>query len=375
MKLLDRTFRYFYSTEVMASECQLKNDFGDFPPKPLCCDGLTGHFTTVRVRGIGEHIHAVVMMRRLIEGSADLDSLSPTIRNHMAGDLANLKLYSGATGIRNKVFLWIGLGAIFLASSLKLIQMSPKGTNSLGFFAPIRKEEYEIVIKVGRVAKAGLDGASMISHEHIHLLQHKEVHIMAQSRNVIWPDDQLFTETARANEILPHLRYIFERKEVEARLHELVVSFYRAHKNLPLSVPSFLALLVTSKQLGWLVSETLTVAKMDFDPALAEVVERDEMQARDLEMVLLSMPHDLAVRFIAEVLPVMYGNLLKYYGDDVVSRKFLSKISRPNFYDELYAVPAPAPTECEALSSAVLDRQNLDGQPLQPSAFKGQKTM
>lgn len=339
----------------MASECQLREDFGDFPPKPLGGDGLTGHFTIVRVRSIGEHIYAAVMMRRLVEGAADLDSLSPTIRNHMPGDLANLKFFSELTGIRKKVLMWIGLGAIFLASALKLIRMGPQGMNSLGFFAPIRREEYEIVIKVRRVAKAGLDAASMISHEHIHLLQHREEHTAAYSRSVSWPDDQLFTETARANEILPHLKYILERNEVEARLHELAVSFYRAHKNLPLSAPSFLALLAASKQVGWLVSETLTKAGVDFGPVLAEVIERDKMQARDLEMVLLSMPDELMLRFITEVLPVMYGNLLKYYGDDVVSRKFLSKISRPNFYDELYALPAPAPTECEALSSAVLE--------------------
>lgn len=353
MKLLDRAFRYFYSTEVMASECQLRKDFGDFPPKPLCCDGLTGHFTTVRVRGIGEHIHIAVMMKRLVEGAADGDSLSPTFRNQMA-DVLTLKLFSGPTGIRKKVLLWIGLGAIFVASSLNLIRMAPKGMNSLGFFAPIRREEYEIVIKVRRVAKAGLDAASMISHEHIHLLQHKDEHITAASRNVIWPDDQLFTETARANKILPHLKYILESKEVEARLHELVVSFYRAHKSLPLSAPSFLALLAASKQLGWLVSETLMLANVDFGPVFAEVVERDKMQARDLEMVLLSMPDHLMLRFITEVLPIMYGNLLMYYGDGVVSRKFLSRISRPNFYDELYALSGTAPAECEALSPVAL---------------------
>lgn len=353
MKMLDRTFRYFYLTEVMASECQLRKDFGDFPPKPLCCDGLTGHFTTVRVRDIGEHIHSAVMIKRLIDGAADVDSLSPTIRNHIADSLANLKFFSGPTGLRKKMLMWIGLGVIFLGSTLKLIRMTPKGMNSLGFFAPFRREEYEIVIKVRRVAKAGLDAASIISHEHIHLLQHKDKHVMAMSRNVIWPDHQLFTETARASAILPQLKYILERNEVEARLHEVVVSFYRMHKNLPLSTPSFFALLVASKQLGWLVSETLTDANVDFGQVLAVVVERDKMQARDLEIVLLSMPDELMLRFITEVLPVMYGNLLKYYGDDVVSRKFLSQISRPNFYDELYALSATVPAESEALSPVI----------------------
>ena len=66
------------------------------------------------------------------------------------------------------------------------------------------------------------------------------------------------------------------------------------------------------------------------------------------------MPDELLLRFITEVLPVMYGNLLRYYGDDVVSSKFLSQISRPNFYDELYALSATAPAGCEALSPVTL---------------------
>lgn len=130
----------------------------------------------------------------------------------------------------------------------------------------------------------------MISHEHIHQLQHKEEKNIVTSQNVIWPDNQLFTEKARAHSLLPHLKYVLKKNEVEARLHELVVSFYRVHKNLPLTSIGFLGLLAGNKEMGSLVSETLTDADVDFGPVLAEFVERDKMQARDLHMVLLSMP-------------------------------------------------------------------------------------
>jgi hypothetical protein len=339
MRFLNLFFRHFYSAEVTTSESQLRKDFGEFPPKPLSGKGLTGEFTTIRVHGIGEHIHNVVMTKRIAEGAEDEDSLSSTIKNLMPDDIANLKRYVGSEGIGSKALMWFALGTIFLASTLKLIRMGPQAATSLGFFAPLRKDEYEIVIKTERVAKKQLDAASMISHEHIHLLQHKEEHITTYSRFVTWSDDQLFTESARSNAMLPHLKYILERHEVEARLHELVVSFYRTHKNLPLSVPSFLALLAASKQLGWLVTGLLKLANIEIDPPFIEFDERDMMQARDLEMVMLSMPDDLVVRFINEVLPVMYGNLLKYYGDDAVSQNFQSKISRPNFYDQLYSLP------------------------------------
>lgn len=346
MPLLSRPIRYFYSTEKRTSEAQLRQDFGDFPPKPLDGSGLTGEFITVRVRGIGEHFHHVVMIKRLVEGAANMDTLTLSIRNHMPEDLAAFKKFGQTNGIGKKMQLWIGLAAVFVARFLKLTRMAPQSLNSLGFYAPFRKDEHEIVIKVGRVAKKRLDIAAMISHEHIHLLQHKSENAEPHSRNARWSDDQLFTDFARANAILPHLKYILEKHEVEARLHEVVVSFYRAHKDLPFSVPSFLALLASGRQFGDLISETLTAANVDFGPVLGEFTDRDKMQARDLELVLLSMPHELTLRFITEVLPVMYGNLLKYYGDGDASRNFLTQIRRPNFYDELYSLPAAMPAEC-----------------------------
>lgn len=46
--------------------------------------------------------------------------------------------------------------------------------------------------------------------------------------------------------------------------------------------------------------------------------------------------HKLETRFLTEVLPVMYGNLLTYYGLDAST--YFAEIPRPNFYDELYCL-------------------------------------
>lgn len=45
---------------------------------------------------------------------------------------------------------------------------------------------------------------------------------------------------------------------------------------------------------------------------------------------------DLGFRFVTEVLPVMYANLIRYYGDNLLSEKVMSQVRRPNLYDELY---------------------------------------
>ena len=336
MKPLERIFRYFYSTENITSESQLREDFGEFPPKPLRGDGLSGHLNIVSVRGIGENIYTVVMLKRMIEGAADIDYLSPTMRNQLGSILGDFKIFNELTGIRKKVFLWIGLSFIFIASSLNFIRTAPK--NSFGFFAPIRRDECEIIIKVRKAAKEGMNAASIISHEHIHLLQNKAHHKKDTSREFICSDDKIFTEKIRVHELLPHIKYVLEKNEVEARLHELVVSFYRAHKELPMSISGFLGILAGNKELGQLVSEILKKAQLYFDPVLFEFVDRDNIQTRDIHLVLISMPDDVMLKFITEVLPVMYGNLLNYYGDQVASSKFTSQISRPNFYDELYVL-------------------------------------
>lgn len=343
MKFLAQIFRYFYSTEITSSENQLRKDFGDFPPKPLNGDCQSGNFTIVRVRGIGEHIHFVVIMKRFIEGAGNEDTLSTTIKNQMPGGIAKFKRFGERKKIGYRVLLWILLGVLFIAKILKLIRMNQHGENIIGYFVPFRKDEFEIVINMRSVEKYGRDVASVITHEHIHLIQNKEKYITNYSREVSFSDEQLFTKTAQSNKILPRLKYILERHEVEARLNEIVVSFYRTHNNLPLSISGFFALLAASKKLGWLVSKSLTLSNVKIGSPFAEFVERDKIQAADLELVLLNMHVEHMLLFITEVLPVMYGNLLKYYGNDALSHNFMSQISRPNFYDRLYALPVTEP--------------------------------
>lgn len=119
--MICRIFRYFYSSEFNSSENQIREDFREFPPKPLNCDSLIGDFKTIRVRSLGEHIHTTILMKRLVEGAVDMDSLSLTIKNEMRSEIANFELLFGrSAGIGKKIFFWIGLGVVFFASSLKL---------------------------------------------------------------------------------------------------------------------------------------------------------------------------------------------------------------------------------------------------------------
>ncbi|MNR36493.1 hypothetical protein D3C85_1544150 [compost metagenome] len=62
------------------------------------------------------------------------------------------------------------------------------------------------------------------------------------------------------------------------------------------------------------------------------------MYPEQLAFILLDIKtKELEYRFITEVLSVMYGNLLKYYGDRIASSRYLEGIARPNLYDDLYS--------------------------------------
>lgn len=135
----------------------------------------------------------------------------------------------------------------------------------------------------------------------------------------------------------PFYLYLLEKEEVEARLHESVLSFYRTHRQLPKTVQDFLGLLAASQQLGWLISGTMVLQGVSFNQEMGTYPEREVMFVEQLEFVLLAIKsRELLCKFLTEVLTVMYGNLLRYYGDDAASRSLLMDIKRPNFYDDLY---------------------------------------
>ena len=64
---------------------------------------------------------------------------------------------------------------------------------------------------------------------------------------------------------------------------------------------------------------------------------REVAAARDFALIL-SRFTDLstAKRFIHEVLPVSYANLLVLYGDKRAAENFIKTVGKTNFYQELY---------------------------------------
>lgn len=68
MKLLNAIISPYYSIERRSCVGQLRDDFGNFPPTPLRCDGLSGEFDVVRTRGIGDIWHTLIVFKRMLLG-------------------------------------------------------------------------------------------------------------------------------------------------------------------------------------------------------------------------------------------------------------------------------------------------------------------
>lgn len=333
MNLLARFFRPYFSVEKKSSQEQLRQDFGEFPPTPLRCESLIGEFNVVRASGIGQIYHELAVQFRVMD--ADIESLSTDLlANFDAKHLREWQSIFERLGPRGSWFAKrVVFGWLFVVRTAKAVRYGMSRPKILGLFIPYFKGGLQIFVK-SRTHLNESD-APVVSHEHIHLLQH--INPESHCRHVKSPKELLTEEGGADSFIL----YVLEKKEVEARLHEAVLSFYRAYHYLPKTVAGFLGLLASSEMIGLLVIGILESGDVTFDREQRKYPERNARPVEQLGWVLADIKTpELQCRYTTEVLPVMYGNLLKYYGDNVASGSFLKEIDRPNFYDELYGAQA-----------------------------------
>jgi len=324
----------FYSIERKTSLGQLRDDFGIFPPAPLQCDSLTGEFSIVRIRGIGEIYQTVAMPMQLLD--ADVQELSTDLLALLdPAELHSLRKAMNSVGPRSaRLAKRISFCWLFIAEIGRTIRNGARSPNVRGYFMPALQDESRIFVRVGGL-HLNKNHAAILSHEHIHLLQHKE---SERHTNHARSPETFLSESGLTKTFL---LYVLQKNEVEARLHESVLSFYRSHNRLPVTLPKFIGMLAASEQLGEYIRALLNGSDVRFERDVDSYPEREGMLVADLEPILVySKTEELARRFISEVLPVMYGNLLRYYGDKVTSQNFLKEVQRPNLYDELYGLPA-----------------------------------
>jgi hypothetical protein len=341
MKFFQRIFNTQHTQQIKTSGELLREDFGEFPPKPLICADLEGQIKIITAQGAGEIYQDLLNTRRLLRGAIlGETALSKEAIEYF--DKSTLHDPGGANTFYSRLLkeAAIALALCWRCLLLALKKINPKKTPAkLGYFMPIGKSETEIVVLSGQHRMSGRRVEPTVSHEHIHALQNH--HSDGCSKRIQNPT--LFLEKKYAHNT--DLLYKSERKELEARLHEVVLSYFRHQKTLPTNFCDFLGLLVSNDALGSYARALLEGNYFKFPTGLTEYKTREFMYAEDIaDVICRAKDESISLRFITEVLPVMYGNLLRYYGDEGASAKYLEEIKRPNLFDELYGLdPLPRP--------------------------------
>jgi hypothetical protein len=136
--------------------------------------------------------------------------------------------------------------------------------------------------------------------------------------------------------------YWFSEHEVEARLHELVINYYRKFNCLPMDIQEMALLFFTSSPVlsaefpGYGSGKSLRWKKRKKNKKAISHYRSIVISESVTGMCESLKCETSSVRYVYEVLPVFYSRLLRYYGDLDASQRFSDQIIRPNFYDQLY---------------------------------------
>lgn len=347
------------------SQTQLADDFGEFPPKPLLSGDLP-HLFKVKVDSrfksfavkVRLCFSCVFLKRKYSFYGVDKEAL--IINNELTEISEDFKFYDfyeavTALPLYAKVvalfFLPILLAVFILVSLYSLVIFFYKTSFSLfstwdsfGSFSGVNAILSSGVPELN-ISNAGLkleseDIKAIVSHEHIHYLQYLDC---ISRSSFLWGGrvvngHLLFSEAKDSDKKMSS--YYFAEHEVEARLHELVVNYYRRYDCLPLDILGLASLVFKSapvfvaESLG-LQGEKVLRWKERNKKSLPHC--RSLVVGSDVVMMCESIKSEKeGVRYVYEVLPIFYARLLRYYGDESASQKFSEKIIRPNFYDQLY---------------------------------------
>lgn len=340
-----------------SSREQLTKDFGEFPPSPLTANSPGADFNIVNVGALGARYFTLTRsFRALNQDAADANDPSTAhiikafseIKKGISSSALSFLVAYNALRLYQKIlfilliFIFLPFMLIFFIGFLvrmvfRILRVPVIGTEALGFFCPTTQIQLEIVAKPVEIKRAKINYQSVVSHEHIHLLQY-----LASAGNPDLRMDVGFQSRVRAlvreNVSQEEAAYYLSPYEIEARLHEVVLSFYRESNILPIDYDAFITMINSSEFLGDFTRRI--ISKMDPGSALDNIKMfklREVAAARDFALIL-SRFTDLstAERFIHEVLPVSYANLLVLYGDKRAAENFIKTVGKTNFYQELY---------------------------------------
>lgn len=318
----------------------LEQDFGVFPPRPLSILNDSEYVVNIKVKNRIRYIISeivVVLRANDIEGDNGL-SLNPVNEFRIA--LSKIQ----STPLTVKIVLVILLPIIILFmlpfmlgklfSSIK--KLNKIFDNGYGYVNPLWGQ-YNILIKKNKGFKKSYSKSffdCIVTHEFAHVMQQHD----RLSQNKLYK----FKEFQDCNfDVIVgqdycndrHTRYLFELVEVEARLHEIIVSGYTNFGFLPVTKQEFFDYIIHNKTVLCSFSDMQLISiKHDrlYD------LRCDIIDLYNFEMFRALVDDTIRMRFIQEVLFRLYSNLLRYYGDKEKSLKIYNSCDQNGLYKDIY---------------------------------------
>lgn len=251
----------------------------DFPPYPLNSRALNGDFKIVYTAGPGRIYHSLktyleYTMTPKEQWAIDLGnkvnneldetkqsvleakSLLLSLRDNFLESPWHAKSVHIVLAISISPILGLAIIVYFIRHLPKLLKIYKHTLGSLGSFSALTQHADTIVVKPRTVKREKICLDAIVSHEHIHLLQYRNIHLNPEKQHgKTWvqnPEKFLNNEKN-----IGYYTYLLEWHEVEARLHEIIISYYRKLGELPLTLEGFVGILQCSEELGDAVSSIL----------------------------------------------------------------------------------------------------------------------
>lgn len=238
------------------------------------------------------------------------------------------------------LLLPIALFFIIYKAFKLLLLISKKLGKSYGYYSILPKKVPVIFFNTDNLSKLKVLHDAAISHEHIHVLQH------CIGSNVIGSVD-MDKHLQFADSILkdadkgdPYIHYLMQRNETEARLHEIVLSYYRVVQKLPTSYQGFIELICRFGAFYnvFVVKAGSVVARLSdgFLP-IDELEVREQHFFMEFYCILRGMVNEeMLTRYTLEVMPMLYSNLLLLYAGEAARETFIKTIPCSDMYHALY---------------------------------------
>jgi hypothetical protein len=226
--------------------------------------------------------------------------------------------------------------------ALPKITVPPKSFEDLnGQFKPFPWRKNSIFV-LSKASTSKLSEDVTIAHEHIHLLQYRYRHLFFEKGGRVLVENeltQLYLAPEEPPSVLESLKYLTKPSEIEARLHELLVSNYRQFGVFPKNRVEVFLMFARCEELC-----ANREGLMKIFPEIKAVAGsqmfslRVERTGTDL-MYVLSAFDDMKIneRFFFEVVPCMVARLLWYYGAHEESVLLGTDIPHPNLEAQIYS--------------------------------------